>query len=161
MLDTQLPAGQTQTAERTRGVVKLFDPARGFGFVLLADGRDAFVHASVLRRDGFLSAGQGDRLECSVAPGARGLQVEAVHASEGATGSGEAPVQVVGRVKFYDMTKGYGFVRDEATGTEVFVGAKLLKKLGVTPPLRTDQLVRVTAARGDRGLVAETLTFLP
>lgn len=146
--------------EPYRGVVKWFDPARGFGFVLLSDGRDAFVHATLLRKSGFAAA-QGDRITCTVGPGPRGLQVEAVHAVTPGNDGTCGTVHLVGRVKFYDTAKGYGFVRDEATGTEVFVGAKLLKKLGVAPPLRTDQMVRLSAVRGERGLVAETLTFLP
>lgn len=160
MTDVRPTAVNEDTTGLARGVVKWFDAARGFGFVLLADGRDAFVHATVLRKSGF-AASQGDRLACSVGPGPRGLQVEMVHAAEAACADDSGTVQVVGRVKFYDLAKGYGFVREEATGTEVFVGAKLLKKLGVAPPLRTEQLVRVSAVRGERGLVAETLTFLP
>lgn len=67
--------------------------------------------------------------------------------------------QLVGRVKFFNISKGYGFVVDDI-GTEVFVGAKLLKSLGVISPLRTDQLVKVSATWGKKGLIAETLTFL-
>jgi cold shock protein len=35
------------------GVVKWFDPRKGFGFLVGPDGRDVFVHFSVIQGDGF------------------------------------------------------------------------------------------------------------
>lgn len=144
------------------GPVKWFDRDRGYGFILVHQPeRDAFLHATVLRRSGFDMPAQGDRITCRVGTGARGLSVSEViaihHGQTDDDPSRQGTVQIVGRVKFFDLKRGYGFVRDEA-GAEVFVGAKLLKRLGLAP-LRPEQIVRVTAIPGERGLVAETLTF--
>lgn len=149
--------------EPLTGPVKWYDPDKGFGFVLLGAGEDAFLHASVLRRSGHGGVAQGDRVTCLVAQGGRGLTVREVVSVERVVGASAdegvpATVHLEGKVKFYDLERGYGFVRTDS-GVEVFVGSKLLKRLGLAP-LRAEQAVRVTAAMGERGLVAETLTFV-
>ena len=51
-------------------MVKWYDPARGFGFVLPSDGgKDVFVHVTALRRAGIddLQPGQNVRMEVSEA----------------------------------------------------------------------------------------------
>ena len=56
--------------EQLDGVVKWYDPARGFGFVLPSDGgKDVFVHVTALRRAGIddLQPGQNVRMEVSEA----------------------------------------------------------------------------------------------
>jgi cold shock CspA family protein len=134
--------------------VKFWDRSRGFGFVLVPGGvADAFLHAETLRRDGAAEPSQGDVLSCTLSHGSRGLQVQSVVAATG----GPVPC-MTGRVKFYDAGRGYGFVLADG-GEEVFVGAKLLRRLRLAP-LREDQAVRVTASRGERGWVAETLSFV-
>ena len=151
------PEGAGQDA--VSGMVKFYDPLRGYGFVLVGpDRRDAMLHSQVLRRSGLPDPVQGDRLTCTVRTGERGLYVAGVSVLDHQGVPPPAPpVQMDGRVKFYDVVRGYGFILLE-TGAEVFVGAKLLRKLGLTP-LRDQQAVRVTASHGPQGLVAETLTF--
>jgi CspA family cold shock protein len=139
------------------GPVKWYDAAKGFGFVMLGQGgADAFLHVKTLRRHGYDHVSQGDRLTCRVSTGDRGAQVTEILSVE--TVGSQAGEQIVGRVKFYDLSRGYGFVVDEQ-GREIFVGSKLLKRLGLAP-LRTNQAVRVSAVPGASGLVAETLTFI-
>jgi CspA family cold shock protein len=56
--------------EQVDGVVKWYDPARGFGFVLPNDGgKDVFVHVTALRRAGIdeLQPGQSVRMQVSQA----------------------------------------------------------------------------------------------
>ena len=57
------------------GVVKFFDPARGFGFVVPDDdGREVFVHSSVLFRSGMTDLLPGQRVLVQAESVPRGLQ---------------------------------------------------------------------------------------
>jgi len=61
------------------GVVKWYDTARGFGFIVPGDGgKDVFVHVTALRRAGIeeLQPGQSVRLE--VAQGRRGREAVSI-----------------------------------------------------------------------------------
>jgi len=61
-------------AESVDGVVKWYDPARGFGFIVANDGgKDIFVHVTALRRSGIemLTPGQPVRMMVSEAPRGR------------------------------------------------------------------------------------------
>lgn len=46
-----------------RGVVKWFDPRKGFGFVIGPDGQDIFVHYSCIEGDGFRALKDGCTVE--------------------------------------------------------------------------------------------------
>ncbi len=48
-----------QRLEQVEGVVKWFDPRKGFGFIVAPDGRDVFVHYSVIEGDGFRALRDG------------------------------------------------------------------------------------------------------
>ena len=144
-----------------KAMVKWFDSGRGFGFVILPGSRDALLHSAVLRNSGISDPNQGDVLICRICTGPRGFQViNAMVALPDNNLNGKHQIQgsLTGKVKFYDACRGYGFICSDS-GEEVFVGAKLLKKLGLTP-LRQDQSVRITVSHGARGLVVETLTFV-
>ena len=60
-------AGPTETVD---GIVKWYDGARGFGFILPKDGgKDVFIHITALRRSGLeeLQPGQAVRMEVTEA----------------------------------------------------------------------------------------------
>ena len=57
----------------TIGIVKWFDPARGFGFITPDDGsKDAFVHISAVQSAGLDTLNEGQRLEYELQPGQGG-----------------------------------------------------------------------------------------
>ncbi len=49
----------SQAIAETEGVVKWFDPRKGFGFIIGPDGQDIFVHFSVIEGDGFRALKDG------------------------------------------------------------------------------------------------------
>src|SRR4051812_41916909 len=58
------------------GVIKWFDVAKGFGFIVPDNGLpDVLLHVSCLRRDGYQTAYEGARVVCEVLQRAKGLQV--------------------------------------------------------------------------------------
>src|SRR5260370_13084887 len=66
------PRFETPSGPPVRAVVKWFKPERGFGFVELTDGSgDAFLHASVLERNGITAVQAGEHHSNPMAPGDR------------------------------------------------------------------------------------------
>lgn len=53
----------TRSISAARGEVKWFDPRKGFGFVIAPDGKDVFVHYSVIQGDGFRVLRDGSQVE--------------------------------------------------------------------------------------------------
>ena len=57
----------------TKGTVKWFNAARGYGFIAPEDGsNDAFVHISALERAGLSSLREGQKLSYEVQSGQNG-----------------------------------------------------------------------------------------
>ena len=130
--------------------VKWYDPDKRYGFVVLSDGSgDAFLHASALAGIGISTLQPGETLELRVAVGQRGPQVEEVISIDSSTvvpprvsrrrvrplsdpQSVEASVQEMGTVKWYDATRGFGFVIRDAGGKDVFLRASVLQRAGIT-----------------------------
>ena len=56
------------------GVIKWFDVAKGFGFIVPDNGMpDVLLHVTCLRRDGYQTAYEGARVVCEVAAARQGL----------------------------------------------------------------------------------------
>ena len=57
-----------------QGTVKWFNEEKGFGFIEVAGEKDIFVHCSSIKKDGFKTLKEGDKVEFEVEDGARGPQ---------------------------------------------------------------------------------------
>ncbi len=59
----------------TIGVVKWFNPDKGYGFIARPDGdEDVFVHYYAIQAEGYRSLDEGQMVEFDVTQGPKGLQ---------------------------------------------------------------------------------------
>lgn len=58
----------------TTGTVKWFNETKGFGFIEQASGPDVFAHFSEILSAGFKTLTEGQRVQFTVTPGAKGPQ---------------------------------------------------------------------------------------
>lgn len=64
---------------RSKGTVKWFNNARGYGFITCGDANaDVFVHYRNIRGDGFRSLSEGQDVEFAMQKSDKGLQAEDV-----------------------------------------------------------------------------------
>lgn len=169
-----------------RGTIKWFNATKGYGFITLENGGDAFCHASALAAVGATDVPPGSTVVCDLQESPRGLQVVAVHSLDVSTAEAQAPrkprnpgagdddrgrrggfgrdsapsgAMVDGRVKFFNDQKGFGFVVPESGGGDVYVHASALRRSGVAA-LTPEQRIRYSTRQGMKGVEVDRIEVL-
>lgn len=159
----------TDIATPVSGLVKWFDPVKGFGFVVSdLGGPDILLHVNVLRNFGQSSIADGARVELEVQKTERGVQatqVLALYPPQGGEGVGLSDIAALdplvvaaaplepARVKWFDKGKGFGFANVFGRREDIFLHMEVLRRSGLSD-LAPGEALALRVIEGKRGHMA-------
>lgn len=169
-----MQSNETETHE-LQGHVKWFDPAKGFGFVISAEGGpDILLHSNVLRNFGQNSVADGARITIRAQETPRGMQAIEVVAIEPPEDTSAPPLADFedvdpelllnaelepARVKWFDKSKGFGFANIFGKPEDVFLHVEVLRRSGLAD-LQPGEALALRVIDGKRGrMAAEVLAW--
>ncbi len=159
----------SQAPRRLHGVVKWFDPKKGFGFVIPDEGgADILLHANVLRNFGQSSVADRSLIEIDTLETERGLQAVEVLSITPPEGAERLVMEMPdgeiledledlelepARIKWFDKGKGFGFANVFGSLEDVFIHIEVLRRSGLSE-LQAGEAICLAARDGKRGRMA-------
>ena len=82
------------------GIVKWFNNAKGYGFILPeGGGEDLFAHFSAIQMEGYKTLRAGDTVEYEVVEGPKGLHADNIQSTTPANAYGQEPPEEEGHLQ--------------------------------------------------------------
>ena len=157
-----------QVVGEGKGIVKFFNPQKGFGFVVRDDGgEDVFVHISAVEQAGLTDLADGQPLEFTLVDrggriSATNLRIDGEPMEVVRTGAPAAPREggfggapggdrggpqreltgekASGTVKFFNAMKGFGFISRDDGQPDAFVHISAVERAGMPTLNEGDRL---------------------
>jgi cold shock protein len=139
-----------QVVGEGKGVVKFFNPQKGFGFIVRDDGgEDVFVHISAVEQAGLTDLADGQPLEFTLVDrggriSATNLRIDgepmAVERAERAPERKLTGEKATGVVKFFNSMKGFGFIQRDDGQPDAFVHISAVERAGMPTLNEGDKL---------------------
>ena len=139
-----------QVVGEGKGVVKFFNPQKGFGFIVRDDGgEDVFVHISAVEQAGLTDLADGQPLEFTLVDrggrvSATNLRIEgeplAVERAAAAPQRQLTGEKATGTVKFFNAMKGFGFIQRDDGQPDAFVHISAVERAGMSTLNEGDKL---------------------
>ena len=139
-----------QVVGEGKGVVKFFNPQKGFGFIVRDDGgEDVFVHISAVEQAGLTDLADGQPLEFTLVDrggrvSATNLRIEgepmAVERAERGPQRQLTGEKAQGTVKFFNSMKGFGFIQRDDGQPDAFVHISAVERDGLPTLNEGDRL---------------------
>ncbi len=155
-------------AEVACGQVKWFNLEKGYGFIVPEkSSKDAFLHVSVLKRHGIENIRNGTTVTFMIRPGRGGPEVAEILKIDESTANEEEINRdrrsaddidslmkeaklVEGYVKWFNPSKGYGFMVPSDGSRDIFIHMSLMRQHGIDT-LVPDQKIVAFAINGPKG----------
>jgi len=139
-----------QVVGEGKGIVKFFNPQKGFGFIVRDDGgEDVFVHISAVEQAGLTDLADGQPLEFTLVDrggriSATNLRIEgepmAVERAERGPQRQLTGEKAQGTVKFFNAMKGFGFIQRDDGQPDAFVHISAVERAGIPTLNEGDRL---------------------
>ena len=154
--------------EVSHGQVKWFNIEKGYGFLIPENSsKDAFLHVSVLKRHGIENIRNGTTVTFMMRPGRGGPEVAEILKIDESTANEEETNRdrrnsddidtlmkdaklVEGYVKWFNPSKGYGFMVPSDGSRDIFIHMSLMRQHGIDN-LIPDQKIVAFTINGPKG----------